>query len=269
MLLEGIALFLVVRYSNPHRQAFGDLMLGVNVRVHRSLQGVTQYTHLDQSNKQLQSENDSLRKELLSLKGITYLERLQHETLPDWGRDSLKQDTSEQIDYMPCRAIQYTTHRPYNYITLDKGSRDGVEENMGLLSPQGIAGRVVKVGEDFSVALSALNGAFKQAVRTKQGYAGAVFEWRGGDISIGYLRGVPINVGIEKGEPVYTAAHSTIFPENFPIGTVASVEPDKQAPGFHAVTVKLATDFSTLDNLYLIVVPYRQAVDTLQQNLIQ
>ncbi|MFK7970783.1 MAG: rod shape-determining protein MreC [Bacteroidia bacterium] len=269
LLLEGIALFLVVRYSNPHRQTFGDAMLGLNIKLHRSIQGVTQYTHLDESNQQLQLENDSLRKEVLRLRNITYLERLEYASRPNWRRDTAELDSIEQIDYLPCRAIQFTTHRPYNYITLDKGRADGVEENMGLLSPQGVAGRVVKVGEDFSVALSALNAAFKQAVRTQQGYAGAVFEWRGGDISKGYIMGVPINVPIKVGEQVYTAAHSTVFPENFPIGTVSAVEPDSKAPGFHAVEITMATDFTTIDNLYLIQVPFREAVDSLQQGLIQ
>ena len=140
---------------------------------------------------------------------------------------------------------------------------------MGLLSPQGIAGRVVKVGESFAVALSALNGAFKAAAQTEQGYSGAVFEWRGGDIKTGYLNGVPSNVSVEAGEVVYTAAHSLIFPEKFPIGTIASVEDDPQAPGFYAITINLATDFANLDHLYFIDVTYRNQVDSLQQDLIK
>jgi rod shape-determining protein MreC len=274
LLLEGIALYLVVRYSNPHRQAFGDVMLGMNVKVHRMLQGVTQYTYLDESNKQLQRENDSLRKELLRVKGATYLERLTYASLPDWGRDSLApaSDSSllkQEIDYLPCRAIEHTIDRPYNYITIDKGRKDGVTEDMGILSPQGVAGRVVKVGESFSVALSAINAVFKQAVRTEKGYAGAVYEWRGGSIHEGFISGVPVNVAITPGEKIYTAAHSTVFPENFPLGVVTDVRPDKNAPGFHEVTVELATDFSRLDNLYLIKVPYQAEIDSLQKNLIQ
>ena len=274
LLLEGIALYLVVRYNNPHRQAFGDVMLGMNVKVHRMLQSVTQYTHLDESNQQLQRENDSLRKELLRIKSETYLERLGFTSLPDWGRDSLMSQTPvdsslTQIEYLPCRAIQYTLDRPYNYITIDKGRVDGVKKDMGLLSPQGVAGRVVKVGETFSVALSAINAVFKQAVRTEQGYAGAVYEWKGGSIEEGHITGVPVNIAIQEGEKIYTAAHSTVFPENFPIGTVVGVQDNKQVPGFREVKVELATDFSRLDNLYLIVVPYSEAIDSLQQNLIQ
>ncbi|MEZ4687902.1 MAG: rod shape-determining protein MreC [Bacteroidia bacterium] len=202
LLLEGIALYMVVRYSNPHRQAFGDAMLGMNVKVHRMLQSVTQYTHLDESNQQLQRENDSLRRELLRIKSETYLERLSYTPLPDWGRDSLASPADSnltQINYLPCRAIQYTIDRPYNYITIDKGSKDGVRNNMGLLSPQGVAGRVVKVGETFSVALSAINAVFKQAVRTEQGYAGAVYEWKGGNIDEGYITGVQVNVPVLEG----------------------------------------------------------------------
>lgn len=272
LLLEGIALYLVVRYSNPHRQTFGDAMLGMNVKVHRMLQGVTQYTYLDESNKQLQRENDSLRKELLRVRGVAYLERLNYASLPDWGRDSLftPSDSSLlEIDYLPCRAIEHTIDRPYNYITIDKGSKDGVTKDMGILSPQGVAGRVVKVGESFSVALSAINAVFKQAVRTETGYAGAVYEWKGGSIHEGFITGVPVNVAIAPGEKIYTAAHSTVFPENFPLGVVTDVQSDRNAPGFHKVKVRLATDFSRLDNLYLIKIPFQEEIDSLQQNLIQ
>jgi rod shape-determining protein MreC len=272
LLLEGIALYLIVRYSNPHREAFGDAMLGLNVKVHRMIQGVTQYAYLDESNQQLQRENDSLRKALLRIKGETYVERLGYAGLPDWGRDSLAASSDSnyvQIDYMACRAMQHTIDRPYNYITIDKGRKDGVLEDMGLLSPQGVAGRVVKVGESFSVALSAINVVFRQAVRTEQGYAGAVFEWKGENIEEAYITGVPVNIAIAKGQQVYTAANSSVFPENFPIGTVTEVKPDNNAPGFYEVKVRLATDFSRLDNLYLIVVPYRESIDSLKKDLIQ
>jgi cell shape-determining protein MreC len=54
----------------------------------------------------------------------------------------------------PERVIQNSTDLANNYLMIDKGTRDGVSKNMGVICPQGIVGIIVNASENFCIAMS-------------------------------------------------------------------------------------------------------------------
>ena len=52
-----------------------------------------------------------------------------------------------------------------NYITVNKGRKDGVEPDMGVVSERGVVGIVSTVSDHFSVVIPLLNPKFKLAAR--------------------------------------------------------------------------------------------------------
>ncbi|MCS7074105.1 MAG: rod shape-determining protein MreC, partial [Bacteroidia bacterium] len=68
---------------------------------------------------------------------------------------------------------------------------------------------------------------------------------------------------IDIGETVVTSGYSAIFPENFVIGTISAIDPNNQ-DGFYDIQVRLATDFSTLDHLYLVQHERKAELDSLR-----
>jgi rod shape-determining protein MreC len=56
---------------------------------------------------------------------------------------------------------------------------------------------------------------------------------------------------IKNGDKVTTSGGSIFFPENIVIGTVSSFTNETE-DNFYDITIRLTTDFSTLQNVYVV-----------------
>jgi len=272
LVLEGIAFYCVVRYNDVQRHIMGDALMNVSYSIHSARASFEDYFKLD-------AENDSIKEDIRILRERLAAAELQigkYESLI--GLDSLakvkiKTEAEEKpYSFIPAHLVRNTVHRNYNYLVLDKGSKDGVEKDMGVVSPQGVAGRVIRVGEKYSVALSGLNITFRLSLQALDdqgnwvaGTAG-VYEWKGGDPRFAYLTSIPETAELKNNYKVVTSEHSLIFPPGYRVGTVQEMQ-EVPEEGFFNAKIKLATDFSKLDNVYLVKSSFKKAIDSLSLNL--
>ncbi len=267
ILLEVIALWIVVTYNDRQRHIFGDQMLEVTGSYYVQRNNITNFFQLGTFNDQLQRENDSLRTLIVTLQNeLAVLDGLA-------VRDSLRNlvdslTSKEDFAYIPTHAIQNTTHLDYNYITLDKGTSHGVKNRMGLISPQGVAGWVINVSENFSIALSVINRRFflSAKVAGKNVEGGCI--WDGENPAYASLENIPLNVELFLGERVVTSNNNAYFPADFTIGYISDLKQNTET-GFYEITVKLATDYRALGNLYLVDPRHSIEKDSLEANLQQ
>ncbi len=268
LLLEAVALSLVVRFNAPQRHAMGDSLLEVSAAVQMRKRNISEYFYLKEGNIQLQEENDSLRQILDSLRGKLHVAEALIES--DSSRvgmiDSLR--SHEEFVYMPCRAIRFTHSLSRNYITLDKGRLHGVKEKMGLISPQGIAGFVVKTSPNFSLALSITSYGVGIGAKVEDLPIKPTFTWNGEDPEHGTLKWIPLDVDLKPGMKVLTSGIRSRFPPDLVIGYIEGLKEDSQ-DGFHEVSVRLATDFRSLNKLYLISLEHKTEIDKLREDLKQ
>ncbi len=146
--------------------------------------------------------------------------------------------------------ITNTIMRPENFITLDKGSRQGVEPEMAVVTPEGsIVGYVMDVGANTSVAISLLNTEFRTSGRIKgKDYLGSVL-WGGDDAGYATLSEIQKYAELMVGDTVVTD-YSSRFPPGVMIGTVENWE--MTSLGYFNVKVKLSTRFEALRKVLLI-----------------
>jgi rod shape-determining protein MreC len=115
---------------------------------------------------------------------------------------------------------------------------------MAVTTGSGIAGKVVGVSENFSVAMSLLNLDFKVSTRLKSnGYFGSL-SWDGRDYRYAVLSEIPQHVSVNIGDTIETTGYSAIFPEGVMVGIVSDFE--KSGGDFYKIRVSLATDFKKL-----------------------
>jgi rod shape-determining protein MreC len=88
-------------------------------------------------------------------------------------------------------------------------------------------------------------------------------QWDGGNISEVQLLYVPRHVKASKGDTIITSGFNAVFPEGILIGKISKVEVNKTDPNFLALTVKLSTDFSKLNYVYLVENTRFQELDSL------
>lgn len=149
-------------------------------------------------------------------------------------------------------------------IVIDRGSTDGILENMPLISQEKIVyGRIFKVYKNFSQVLliSARTSAFnvkilenpdnqpkQESALTQKTVYGIV---RGkGRLSL-YLDLVDFNSEIKERDTLVTSGLEGIFPENLLVGQITSVNKNDLKP-FQTAEIQPFFDTKNLENLFII-----------------
>ncbi|MGH2643814.1 MAG: rod shape-determining protein MreC, partial [Chitinophagaceae bacterium] len=96
----------------------------------------------------LKAVNDSL-----AMQNAELLNRLPEDfAMPDTSHKTIKDSAGKrQYLYLPAKVVNNSVNSLSNYITLYRGSADGVEDGMGVIGPQGIVGIVRKTSKHYAV----------------------------------------------------------------------------------------------------------------------
>lgn len=199
------------------------------------------YFRLRELNDSLAGENARLRARLESSWTMDTLRTVE---VPDSLRRQL-------YTYIPARVVHNSVVRRHNYLTLDRGRSHGVEPDMGVISAEGVIGKVVRVSDRFAVVMSLLHEEFETSgMLEEQGVMGDV-SWPGRNPRIARLGNIASHVEPTAGDRVVTTGYSAIFPEGIALGTVKRV---RESPGSHflEVDVELAAPFPRLRHVYVV-----------------
>lgn len=143
-------------------------------------------------------------------------------------------------------------------VTIDRGSRDGVMENMAVLVPEGIVGRVI--------GPIAAHAARVQLIIDSSAAAGALIErTREGGMVVGQEGDPPLRMelvsnlaDVQPGDEVVTSGAEGIYPRGFRIGRVERSERGPQL--YRVITVRPYANFRGLEEVLVVLLPPRSAV---------
>lgn len=239
--LEFLAIWMIVANNSPQGAAFFN---STNEAVGNALKkqaDVVQFFSLADANEALTTENAALLKQLMAL-------QIAPDSMP-LRLDSLLEATYE---FKGARVIANSLRYSQNYLTLNKGSKQGVKPGMGVFNAQGAVGRIKSVSENRSVAFSLLNSSLLISSKIKSSDVFGSVQWDGGNAAEVNLLYVPRHVRATKGDSVITSGFNAVFPEGILIGVISNVEVNKKDSNYLSITVKLSTDFSKLSYVYLV-----------------
>lgn len=234
LLLELLCFTLIFRYNSFQRVRFLNSSNMVAGWAYKNYHSAEEFIALKKINDRLATENANLRSRLLSIK-----EDQAVSALPFYP------DSSELYRLIAAKVINNSVNKQYNYITLDKGSENGIEPDMGIICPEGVVGVVVSVGERYSTALSLLNNRWSVNAKLAKSNHFGPLHWEGINPYVAILNEIPYHVKVEPEDEVVTSGFSTIFPEGILIGKVVRVEHEK-GDNFQKIWVQLSTDFRGL-----------------------
>lgn len=179
------------------------------------------------------SQNDNLRNEVNKLK----------ETL------DLNSILSDKV-YMNATVVTRNIGYWYDEITIDKGSKNGIEKGMAVVNPKGLIGQITKVSNYSSTVklLSNENMSDKISVKIKvnDGYVYGLISQYDSKTNTYTVEGISENVDINKNADVVTTGMGTIFPSGLMVGKVEKVTTDNFDLS-KVVEVKTAVNFDDLD----------------------
>ncbi|MDZ4847619.1 MAG: rod shape-determining protein MreC [Chitinophagales bacterium] len=253
LILEAVSFFFVIRNHSYQRTGFLNSAGVVTGNIYNTYFKFSEYLNLGKVNEDLKTENATLREHLQLFETA----QLPNEEICDTAGNIL-------YEYIPVKAINFSTNRINNYITLNKGSNDGIAKDMGVVTDKGVVGIVNKVSANFSTAMSVLHKDCRVSVKIKRFNYPGTLQWSGGSPQEAELIGIPQHLPLVKGDSVLTSGFSAIFPENIPVGIISDFYVD-QGSSFYMVVVQLAGGHETLQFGYVVNNLYQQEQRELEQ----
>ena len=196
-------------------------------------------------------ENLNLRREVASLQEEASRLR-ERAAASDRLRELL--NLKEELPYstLAARVIARDPTNWYRSIVISKGQDDGITVDMGVMTPTGAVGRVVKVHRQLAVVLLLIdrNNAVTGLVqRTRD--EGIV---EGTEKGLAWIKYLPLLSNVKVGDIVITSGMAGGFPRGLPIGRITRIE-RREAELFLSAEIQPETDFGRLEEVLVITTP--------------
>lgn len=248
VLLQLFALWMVFRYNRFHRAAFLGVANEVTGSVNTQVDKLDDYFHQGQENIRVHRMNDSLLNLLKT--NLDY-----RDTSQRLVTDSLRKDSTLAVlryIWRDAKVVYNTINAEENYLQLNRGINQGIKDEMAVLnSDLSLVGVVVNVSPNFSQVMSLLHVQSSVSASHKNTNTLGKVEWDGKDPRFVLLKGISTSVPLKVGDSVLTSRYTYNFPPGYLIGRIAEIKNDP-ATGFHLVKVRTATNFSTIQQVFVV-----------------
>ena len=246
VLLEVVSFVLLFKYNSYQGSVWFSSANAVAGKVYDASSAVDQYFSLVDVNRKLTERNVYLERELARLtdtatvaaKDSTYMQRMQAGVL-------------RKYKSVPARVVSNSLDKLNNFITIDKGTADGVGKDMGVACGLGVVGIVYLTAEHYSVVIPVLNSKSNISCSIRgRGYFGYL-HWYGDRPDEAYLDDVPRHARFRIGDIVVTSGYSSVFPPGMLVGKIMRVYNSANGVSYR-LRVKLSTDFGNLRDVCVI-----------------
>lgn len=239
VVLEVICFTLIINYNQTQKDIFLNSSNVLSGKIFEQESKIKEYTKLRNQNDSLLRENATLIENLITI---------------DYRNDVIPPEDTvlNQYNLIPTRIINSTINLRNNYFTLNKGSREGITPDMGVVaSSSGLVGIVRNVSDNFAHVISLLNSQTKISCSIKGRNGHGTLRWRNMDPLRMNLEAMPKHEKVSIGDTVITSGYSTMFPKGILVGTVEEFSVPAGSNSFDIV-VKLFNDLSSTNYAYVI-----------------
>lgn len=242
VLLEVLCFYFIINTSNYWSATYFNTANRYAAQVLAWTNAANEYASLRQVNADLAAENRRLNAQL------TQLQQSKPVAPDEYKADST---FASRFTFTVAKVVNNTTQFVNNYITIDKGTDDGIRPGMGVISPTGVVGRVRTCNRHFSVVTSILHSSFLVSSALTKAEEIGTARWNGVDPHLIKLNDISLTKPVSKGDSVVTSDRNSTFPPGILVGRVRTVgvQPNRV---FHDITLDLATNFSSLAFVYVV-----------------
>jgi rod shape-determining protein MreC len=240
LLLFCLSLFLTIQSHSYHKSKFINSANYFTGSIYKFAYNINQYFNLKEENQKLLEENNRLKSILFNQK---------NESKKPFSLDSSLRGPFKLIAAQVYKNSYSSTN---NYLTINKGKRDSIKEDFGVITSKGIVGIIDNTSNKYARVLSILSSTSRVNAQLKNsGHFGSL-TWNGVSPQAVQLIDIPKQAPIKKGDSVITGGFSTIFPKGIPIGSVESFELDP-TKNYYNVEVTLFNDMTSIGHVYVII----------------
>ncbi len=255
LFLLFVSFTLLVQNNNYQNSKFFNSSNFLIGNLYSTVNNFNEYFNLKEVNAELAEQNAKLKSAQIDNFSQVY------------GSVFLINDTtySQKYLYTSAKAINSSTNKIENYITIDKGAVNGIKAGMGVVSAMGVIGTVKNVSENFCSVMSVLHE--KNAVSTrikKSGYIGSLV-WELDDYRIAQLKDIPNHVKLTKGDTLITSGYSSVFPEGELVGVIKEFDLP-EGNNFYNIKVELSVDYKKISHVFIVKSLIKEELEKLEES---
>ena len=217
--------------SDFHENKINNFSLIISSNFYKPFYNLKSYLQLRELNEKLMEENILLKKEKLNKK--------------------LDSKYDNNYDLILAKVIKNSTKLTRNNLIINKGKKNGIKRDMGVISKDGIIGIIKETSKNYSSVISILNKDLKINAKHNKSNAYGSLEWNQKDPTVVELNDISIDNEIFIGDTISTGGMSFYFPNNIPIGEINSIKISENN-GFYSLKVKLFQKMNNISYVYVI-----------------
>jgi rod shape-determining protein MreC len=242
VIFEVAAIIVYIKYNSFQKASFINSTNQITGNLYARVDEFKGYLTLRETNDRLAAENAKLRSQL---KTSFYVDSVARGAVTDTVY-------KQQYEFLAAKVVNNSVNRHNNTITINIGSDAGVQKSMGVITTQGVVGKVILVGPHYSVVQSLLNSQTIISAMLANSRQIGSFAW-GSDLNPhrGLLYDIPNDANPKIGEQVVTSEHS-LYPAGIVIGRLINLKAKNAKGSFLSMDVALAVDFSRLEYVYVV-----------------
>jgi rod shape-determining protein MreC len=252
ILFLGLEVVCIILIARTNMMQGNDIMSSANTIagiVYQKREDVVYYFGLKKMNDSLLSENLRLHTQLAMLQSVDTLHDSTSRGTVTEVTDSGTIVKYADYRYREARVINNSITAENNYITINRGSADGISRNTAVISGAGAVGKVVHVSAHYASVISILSVKQPVSARLKDGTIGKVI-WEVGRPDILVLKDVPPQIKVKKGDSVFTTSYS-FFPPDILIGRVIKTKTLRKN-NTQLLYLQTAANFRNLQYVYVV-----------------
>ena len=240
VIIEFASLSIAFQYNQYQKAGVVSLIQNITGFYHSKIFSITEYLNLRETNERLALENSRIK---------NILEKA-YRSDEIFFYKQVDADSKQQYYMTSAKIINNSVNKKQNFLTLNKGTEQGVRPGMAVVSSEGVVGVIYGASNKFSTVISLLNTNLSISAKIKKNEYFGSLAWDGNDYRHAILNEIPYHVNIAKGDTIVTSGYSLIFPEGILVGVIENYT--TKGGNFYEITVRLSTNFKRI--IYINVI---------------
>ena len=244
--LEVLSMVLLFRFNDYQGSVWFTSANYVTGMAYEATSKVTSYLSMGALNEKLTKRNVELEQQVRELSSKLY----------DKTKDSIYLQKGQyhflsKFRLIQAKVVSNSLDRPDNFITINKGTWDGVRKDMGVACGKGVVGIVYMAAIHYAVVIPVLNSKSNISCSIQGRNYFGYLHWNGGASNMAYLDDVPRHAKFKLGDRIVTSGYSSVFPAGVLVGKIKHVYNSEDGLSYR-LAVQLSTDFGNLRDVCVI-----------------